>query len=60
MNETEWPTDDNGKPMKMGDMTPDQRREQIKKACVRVQSDFQRPEVQAGIAAVLSIDPVQS
>lgn len=54
---TDWPKHPDGRPMKMGEMTAEQRREQTTKAVNRLQAWFDKPEVKAGLAAALDADP---
>lgn len=49
-----WPTHPDGRPKKMGEMTSEERRACWKAAAARTQEWFDRPEVKAGIAAVLA------
>ncbi len=53
MPETPWPKHPDGSNKKMGEMTQDERSAQWKAAGARLQAEFDRPEVRAGIAAVL-------
>ena len=49
----EWPKHPDGRPMKMGEMTREQAREQTKLACKRLEAEFANPLVQEKIAAIL-------
>ena len=51
---TDWPKHPDGQNMKMGEMTPEQRREQWKAAVARVKANIERPEMQAQLARVLN------
>ena len=51
---TEWPKHPDGRPMKMGEMTRDQQRVQIKASVQRVKAEFEAPEMQAHVARVLN------
>jgi len=53
---SDWPQHPDGRPMKMGEMTAEQRREQTAKAVTRLQAWFAKPEVQASLAAALDVD----
>lgn len=48
-----WPKHPDGRPMTIGEMTPEQRREQFRLACQRLKGEFSNPLVQEKIAAVL-------
>lgn len=52
----DWPLHEDGRRKKVGEMTPTERRGVFKDACDGVKAFFQRPEVQAGIAAALDGD----
>lgn len=54
---SDWPKRPDGRNKKVGEMTPDERREVFAASAKRLAAEFQRPEVQAGIAAVLASDP---
>lgn len=51
---TTWPKHSDGRNMKLGEMTPEQRREQTRLACKRLEQEFANPLVQEKIAAVLN------
>jgi hypothetical protein len=53
---SEWPKHPDGRPMKMGEMTPEQRREQAAIACKRLEAAFKHPRVQESLSRILS-DP---
>ena len=51
-----WPKHPDGRPMTMGQMTPEQRRTQTKIALKRLETELARPEVQAAIQRILDAD----
>lgn len=53
---SDWPTRPDGSNMTVGEMTPEQRRAVFAAAVQRTKAHFERPEVRAGIAAVLASD----
>lgn len=52
-----WPTRADGTNKTVGEMTQAERREVFTASTQRLSAEFQRPEVQAGFAAVLASDP---
>ena len=52
-----WPKHADGSNKKVGEMTAAERREVFAASAQRVAAEFQRPEMQAGVAAVLASDP---
>jgi hypothetical protein len=57
---TDWPKHPDGTPMKMGEMTPEQRRIQFREAVGRTKQWFERQEVRVGIAAVIASEGKQN
>ena len=50
---TNWPNHPDGSPMSLGEMSPAQRREQIKAAAKKAGIFFERPDVQEQIASIM-------
>lgn len=50
----DWPKHPDGRNMKMGEMTPEQRRAQWKAAAERFKAEVERPEMQAQLVRVLN------
>lgn len=50
----EWPKHPDGRPMKIGEMTFKQARDQTRIACDRLKADFENPAHQAAMARYLS------
>ena len=54
MTETStWPKRPDGSNMTIGEMTPEQRREQFRRSVLRIKAEFEHPATQAKIQAVL-------
>ena len=56
MTESTWPKHPDGRNKTMGEMTKEERREQWFAAVARSKQYFERPDVSAGIAAVMASD----
>lgn len=52
MEPFDWPKHSDGRPYRLGEMTPAQRRAAWVAAVEKTKAYFERPEVKAGIAAV--------
>jgi hypothetical protein len=48
-----WPTHDDGRPKKMGEMTPDERKACWRDAALKVKAEMESPAMQAKLAAIL-------
>ena len=48
---TDWPKHPDGRNKKMGEMTPDERREQFRASLARLKAEFEDPRKQAAIKA---------
>jgi len=48
-----WPTDENGKNKRVGDMTREEQRAVFAASCKRLQAEFEHPAMQAKLSAVL-------
>lgn len=48
-----WPKHSDGSPMSLGEMSPAQRREQIREAAKRTGIFFEHPQIQERIAAII-------
>jgi hypothetical protein len=57
---TNWPKHPDGRPKKIGEMTPEEQRRHVKAACKRLEAEFARPDVQEKIAAILHGDHVDN
>lgn len=42
-----WPTHQDGRPKKFGELTKEEQREQLKASLRRIQTEFQHPAMQA-------------
>lgn len=54
MSTDNWPKHPDGRPMKMGEMTTEQRRKLWREAAAKVKADFEQPEMQAQLARVMN------
>lgn len=57
MDDDNWPKHPDGRNKKLGELPKEQQMEIVRRAAEKVAAEFQRPEVQAGLAAVLDADP---
>lgn len=56
-----WPTREDGTNKRVGEMTPEERKEVFATAAKRTQQHFERPDIQAGLKEMLSDNkPVRS
>jgi hypothetical protein len=46
-----WPTHADGRPMTIGEMSPEQRAVQIKAACARLKAEMEHPAFAAALSA---------
>ena len=53
---TDKPTHPDGRPMRMGEMTPEQQREQLRAGCARIKAELEHPAAQEAIKRFLDGD----
>ena len=49
-----WPIKEDGRPYKMGDLSPDEQHRQFRAAAQRLQAEFDQPAVKAKLSAILA------
>lgn len=54
---SEWPKHPDGRNMKLGEMTPEQRRLVWTEAGKRLEAEFAQPHVKAQLSRILRSDP---
>lgn len=57
---SDWPKHESGRNKLVGEMTPDERKAVFSAATARLKAEFEHPETQAKLAAVLRGDNVNN